>query len=88
MVTTTAAPSGAIHPSPPGNAAKPGALSLEEAAPLLGCKYSKAKELARSGELRTFTIGRLRRTTYAAITDYHARREAIEAEKHEHEAHG
>ncbi|MHB8462582.1 MAG: helix-turn-helix domain-containing protein [Vulcanimicrobiaceae bacterium] len=53
-----------------------GAISVAEAGRRIGVGHSTAKALCRSGDLRSFRVGRRRLITYAAIAEYIARREA------------
>uniref|UniRef100_E6PBZ9 Helix-turn-helix domain-containing protein n=1 Tax=mine drainage metagenome TaxID=410659 RepID=E6PBZ9_9ZZZZ len=80
MVTQTLAPQSASHPPTPGNASDIQAVSVPEAARRIGVGHSTAKMLYKTGELRSFTVGRRRLVTCDAIAEYIARREA-EAEK-------
>lgn len=53
-----------------------GAASLPEAGRRLGVSHSKIKELCKSGELRSFRVGRRRLVSHDAIVDYIRKQEA------------
>lgn len=55
------------------------ALDVEEAMKLLGIGRTALYDLIKSGQLRTFKIGRLRKVRASAIDDFMRRREAAEA---------
>lgn len=59
-----------------GLASNISAVSVFEAARLIGVGHSTTKTLCRNGALRSFTVGRRRLVTLAAIADYIGRREA------------
>lgn len=71
----------AIHPPTPGNASDIGAVSVAEAGRRIGVGHSTAKTLCRTGELRSFTVGRRRLVTYHAIAAYIAGRETNASEE-------
>lgn len=52
-----------------------GAVSVAESAELLSVSHSTAKVLCRTGELRSFRIGRRRLISHDAIRDFIARQE-------------
>jgi excisionase family DNA binding protein len=56
-----------------------GAVSLPEAGKRIGVSHSKTKELCRSGELRSFRVGRRRLCSYEAIAEYIAKQEGRSA---------
>lgn len=47
-----------------------GAVSVAEAGRRIGIGHSTAKELCKSGALRSFTVGRRRLVSHDAIADY------------------
>lgn len=53
-----------------------GAASVQEAARRLGVSHSKVKELCRTGELKSFRIGRRRLVSYDAIVRFITSQEA------------
>lgn len=52
------------------------AVSLPKAGRHIGVSHSKVKELCRSGELRSFRVGRRRLVSLDAIREFIAEREA------------
>jgi len=77
MIDSTTA-HGATHPTPQGHAANFGAVSQSKGAQFLGVSLSMIKALCRTGELRSFRVGRRRLITMQAIADYMAARETEE----------
>lgn len=67
----------ATHPTPQGNAASIGAVSLSEGAQRCGVSLSTMKSLCRSGEIRSLRIGRRRLITLQALADFLIAREAL-----------
>jgi excisionase family DNA binding protein len=58
------------------NTSNIGAVSLPEAGKRIGVSHSKTKELCRSGELRSFRVGRRRLVSHDAIAEFIAKQEA------------
>ena len=67
---------GANHPSPRGNVASTGAISLAKVAPMLDVSLSTVKALCRSGQLKSIRIGRRRLISYAELARFITAREA------------